>query len=160
MKYSILTHLTVTAYVALLAAAIGNSDSVWRIWATTAAMCSFAYFVISAFESQDRGKAVFGRVAAILSVSYLLATVMSQSFDVERQTDLFPHERLTILWFESQTSGSSSFGVKTQVFQVALKTMTSFLGLQCAVTFGACGGCFALWRYRRNDMSQPESVGP
>jgi hypothetical protein len=160
MKFSIFTLLAATGYAAMIAAAIASSDSIWRIWATTAAMCLFAYFVVLAFESQDRGKAAFGRVAAILSVSYLLATVMSQSFDVERRTDLFPHERLTILWYEAQTSGPSNFAATTQVFQVARNTMTPFLAIQSAIAFGTSGGCLALWRYGRNAKAHPIQDGP
>src|SRR5690349_15832084 len=134
MKFSIVTLLAAIGYMAMVAAAIVEPNSIWRLCAVTAAFGLFGYFVIMAFDSKDRDKSVFGRVAAIATVTYMLASLNSLPFLQERDWDLFPHERLTIIWFENQPKGDSNLEVRGEI--AATKTMIPFFRIQCGLAFG------------------------
>ncbi len=157
MKYSILTLLAATAYVSMFFAAFLYPLTIWLICSLVAALCMFAYFVALAFEYHDLGKAVFGRVAAILTVAYMLVSIDVPYSELDHEWDLFPHQRLTIVWFENQPKGDNNIEVRSEI--ASTKVMNPLFRIQCALMLGFVGGSIALWRYRRNEKAHTESGG-
>jgi hypothetical protein len=133
-RFSIITLLGVTAYVALALAAITIPSLWYPVWAFVWLLCVTA-LVVRAIDTTDRVTAGCGR-AAIAGLALCLIWALE---------DFNP-------WLRSISAAPPS-----TLMQWPMRTV---IQSSCALAFGWVAYYMAYRHYRRNEKAQPESGGP
>jgi hypothetical protein len=178
MKFSILTMLVATGYVALLVAGVQNPESWWRQVGTVVWLLFLAYFFMLAADTFHRERAVFGRVCLACMASYLLLAWMKPEVSNRTQeAELLPH-RVAVQWwinwhvenpvatrgewesaFQAQPGGYPPPGTGSQgTWLRGVPIIRAIAVYNFALAFGIFGGTLALWNYRRQARSELHDV--
>ncbi len=138
-QFSLLAILLLTAYAAMLAAAVADAESLWM------EVCMYVPFIaillccnVAAFSRGNRRWFAVGTIAG--SLAYIGATAALHG------TIPLPHEMIVeAIWTKYVTN--ESFGASVSLMRYGLLLLASHISLAC----GGLGGCLALWCYRRHE---------
>lgn len=143
-RFTVLTLLGLTAYVATLIAAVYMPHSPGRHAWTLAWLVSVAWLVALAFNPTDATRFVFGRSALVCGACYLVIPLVVPGINYGGLPDTW-----ITSWLTGQSSGT--YLIVAPVIQ-----------LTASLLFGLCGGWFALRIYgrmeRRAKQEQPGNV--
>lgn len=102
-RFSILTLLAATGYVALVLTSLLNPESLWRYASTAAWLLALMYMIVLATNPLEPRLATFGRTVVACITAYLVLTWLPMSFTPEvrvpnaslQKVDLLPHQAFT-----------------------------------------------------------------
>ncbi|MDZ4783984.1 MAG: hypothetical protein SGJ19_27365 [Planctomycetia bacterium] len=156
-KFSILTLLGITAYVAVNSSAFLYPMSAWvpaAFWLSVAIMAGWA--VVAAQLTTPR--TVFARGALLFSLIYATSVIRT---DGENGIVKMPHDYMldALNWFHGDILaegmadyGSTSEGVPSFYYaRVKRSNLTSVARYEVALMAGVVGGSLALWHYQRKE---------
>lgn len=161
MKFSVLSLLLATGYVALLVASFKQPESVWRVVASIAWLAVIGMMVANAFNTADSKRAAFGRVALTCVAIYLLLVFVPNG-----RFDWLPHSaiaRMYLMWGQPEgyalgPDGNLVFGDPAQFvgrnpFNPYLRLSPRyepepFVALCAAQLFGLVTGAAAAWKLK------------
>ncbi len=166
-RFSILTVLVFTAYVALAFAGIKKPDSWWLAGGVLAWLLALAYLVILATDTSDARNQAFGRVSVICLAAYLLLTLFPFPINAgSNRPAMLPHVWFTAWWISQETVTTApppaalpgpgappvTFSFVPMGTRASMaRELEAYSALNCALAFGILGGVLKLWHFGRQE---------
>jgi len=172
-RFSMLTLLAATAYLALVFAGLKEPLGWWRSAGTMAWLLVLAYLIAMAMDARHRPSAIFGRSAVGCILAYGLLTwlpiPLAAGMEAPRyvpfrtapeRIDVLPHQWFALWWADESAANPSRLTAPLQtpytsqmqavsVWQLPqTKAVEVIAALNCSLAFGLFGGSLALWRCR------------
>lgn len=156
MRFSLLSVFAITAYIAILSAALLWPLSNWPHIGVLAWLFLLLYFIAIAVDPSNGSRSTVAR-AIVVSI---LAYVLLSSNDVYFYETGLPHHWFTLWWSvlrEREIAAALSRAGQPPSATFALgalpQSMRIFSLLNCSLLFGLLGGAMTAWRIRRSNSA-------
>lgn len=185
LRFSMLTLLAATAYIALVFAGLKEPLGWWRSAGTIAWLLVLAYLIAMAMDMRHLPSAIFGRTAVSCILAYGLLTWLPIPLSAgmeppnyvpfrtaPERVDVLPHHWFALWWANESAANPSRLVAPLQTrntFQVQAvsvwqlpqtKAVEVIAALNFALVFGLVGGSLALWRLRAQERRPKPSEVP